>query len=170
MTAPGRNTSPPTGAARTTAADIVTALALPNLSLGEPEPLRPLPLIGLDQLSRDSTMLYGVGRVDASGRVASRDIVRALGWHPGDKLDVVTALSAIIILRSPDGLFTVPPRPYIVIPTAARRQHGIEPGDHVLLAATPEYGMVIVHTRQAMNDMLARYHSAFPQPGQQAHE
>jgi bifunctional DNA-binding transcriptional regulator/antitoxin component of YhaV-PrlF toxin-antitoxin module len=64
----------------------------------------------------------------------------------------------------------VPPRPHIVIPAAARRQHGIETGDHVLLAAAPEYGIVIVHTRQAMNDMLARYHSAFPQPGQQAHE
>ena len=110
-------------------------------------------------------MLYGVGRVDASGRVASRDIVRALGWHPGDKLDVVTALGAIVILASPDGLFTVPPRPCIVIPAAARRQHDIEPGDHVLLAAAPEYGIVIVHTRQAMNDMLASYHSAFPHRG-----
>jgi hypothetical protein len=24
---------------------------------------------------------------------------------------------------------------------------------------------VIIHTRQAINDMLARYHSAFPPPG-----
>ncbi len=170
MTAPDPIAAPATKNVRTAAHEIVAALALPAMSLAASEPLRPLPLISLHQLSQDTTMLYGVGRVDASGRVASRDIVRALGWHPGDKLDVVIALSAIVILASPDGLFTVPPRPYIVIPAAARRQHGIETGDHVLLAAAPEYGIVIVHTRQAMNDMLARYHSAFPQPGQQAHE
>ena len=107
-------------------------------------------------------MLYGVGRVDASGRVANRDIVRALGWKPGDKLEIVPTLGCIIILASPDGLFSVPVKPCIVIPVAARQFHNISAGDHVLLAAAPEYGIVIVHTRQAMNDMLARYHAAFP--------
>jgi hypothetical protein len=46
----------------------------------------------------------------------------------------------------------------------AVRQHDIEPRDHVLLTAAPEYGVVIVHTRQAMNEMLARYHSTFTPP------
>jgi len=169
MTDPGPNAAPATQNARTAARDIVAALALPALNPTESEPLRPLPLIGLHELSRDTTMLYDVGRVDASGRVANRDIVHALGWQPGDKLAVAAALSAIVILRSPDGLFSVPRKPCIVIPAAARLQHGIGPGDHVLLAAAPEYGIVVVHTRQAMNDMLARYHSAFPPPGQ-AHE
>jgi hypothetical protein len=27
-------------------------------------------------------MLYDVGRVDESGRISNRDIVRALGWQP----------------------------------------------------------------------------------------
>ena len=166
MTVPDSNAVSVAQGARTIADDIVAALALPTLSSGASQPLRPLPLIGLDQLSRATTMLYDVGRVDASGRVANRDIVRALGWQPGDKLEVVVALSAIVILRSPDGLFSVPGKPCIVIPAAARRQHGIGAGDHVLLAAAPEYGIVIVHTRQAMNDMLARYHSAFPPPRQ----
>jgi bifunctional DNA-binding transcriptional regulator/antitoxin component of YhaV-PrlF toxin-antitoxin module len=105
---------------------------------------------------------------EGSGRPWGRDqdIVHALGWRPGDKVEVVVALSAIVIVASPDGLFSVPRKPCIVIPAAARRQHGIRTGDHVLLAAAPEYGIVIVHTRQAMNDMLARYHSAFPPPGQ----
>jgi bifunctional DNA-binding transcriptional regulator/antitoxin component of YhaV-PrlF toxin-antitoxin module len=122
-------------------------------------------MVGLHQLSRDTTMLYGVGRVDASGRVSNRDIVRALGWQPGDKLEVIPALGGIVILSSPDGLLSVPLKPYIVIPAAARLLHNIEAGDHVLLAAAPEYGIVIIHTRQAVNDMLARYHSSFPPPG-----
>jgi bifunctional DNA-binding transcriptional regulator/antitoxin component of YhaV-PrlF toxin-antitoxin module len=112
-------------------------------------------------------MLYGVGRVDASGRVSNRDIVRALGWQPGDKLEVIPTLGGIVILSSPEGLLSMPFKPYIVIPAGARRLHNIEAGDHVLLAAAPKYGIVIIHTRQATNEMLARYHSSFPQRGDQ---
>jgi bifunctional DNA-binding transcriptional regulator/antitoxin component of YhaV-PrlF toxin-antitoxin module len=164
MIGPEPDTTSPTGGTRTAAQDIVAALALPALCPASPEPPRSLPLLGLPRISRDTTMLYDVGRVDESGRVANCDIVHALGWKPGDKLEAVTALSGIVILASPDGLFSVPRKPCIVIPASARRYHNIETGDHVLLAAAPEYGIVIVHTRQAMNDMLARYHSAFPPP------
>jgi bifunctional DNA-binding transcriptional regulator/antitoxin component of YhaV-PrlF toxin-antitoxin module len=163
MTAPEPNPASPTGRTRTAAQEIVAALALPLCPV-EPEPLRPLPLIDLHQLSRDTTMLYGVGRVDASGRVKSCDIIRALGWKPGDKLEIVSTFGGIVFLASPDGLFSVPRNPCVVIPVAARQQHNITAGDHVLLAAAPEYGVVIVHTRQAMNDMLARYHAASPGP------
>lgn len=164
MTAPEPRDDSPAGA-RTAAQQIIAALSLP-LTPASAEPVRPLPLIGLHQLSRDTTMLYDVGRVDESGRISNRDIVRALGWQPGDKLDVIPALGGIIILSSPGGLLTVPAKPFIVIPAAARRLHNIETGDHVLLAAAPEYGLVIIHTRQAINDMLARYHSATPPAGQ----
>jgi bifunctional DNA-binding transcriptional regulator/antitoxin component of YhaV-PrlF toxin-antitoxin module len=170
VTAPEPNAALPPEDARTAAQNIVAALGLPALPEAPSEPIRPLPLISLHRLSRDTTILYGVGRVDASGRVANTDIVRALGWQAGDKIEVVAALGGIVILVSPDGLFSVPHKPCIVIPAAARRQHDIGPGDHVLLAAAPEYGVVIVHTRQAMNEMLARYHSAFASPDRQEHE
>lgn len=166
MTAREPSATSPTAGTRTAAQEIVAALALP-LAPALAEPPRPLPLIGLYQLSRDTTMLYGVGPVDASGRVKNSDIVRGLGWQPGDKLEVIPGLGGIVIFSSPDGLFTVPVKPCIVIPAAARRIHDIQPGDHVLLAAAPEYGVVIVHTRQAVNEMLARYHSAFPPRGHQ---
>jgi bifunctional DNA-binding transcriptional regulator/antitoxin component of YhaV-PrlF toxin-antitoxin module len=164
MTTPEPRTASPAARAQTAAQEIVAALALPPPP-APAEPLRPLPLIGLHQLSRDTTMLYGVGPVDASGRVKNSDIVRALGWQPGDKLEVIPGLGGIVIFSSPDGLFTVPVKPCIMIPAAARRIHDIRPGDHVLLAAAPEYSVVIIHTRQAVNEMLARYHSAFPPPG-----
>jgi hypothetical protein len=164
MTTPEPRARSLAAGARTAAQKIIAALALP-LPPASAEPLRPLPLIGLHQLSRDTTMLYDVGRVDDSGRISNRDIVRALAWQPGDKLDVIPALSGIVILSSPDGLLTVPAKLCIAIPAAARRLHNIETGDHVLLAAAPEYGLVVIHTRQAINDMLARYHSAFPPAG-----
>lgn len=164
MTSPEPRAASPIVKGRTAAQGIVAALALP-LTPAPAEPPRPLPLIGLHQLSRDTTLLYGVGPVDASGRIKNSDIVRALGWQPGDKLEVITGLGGIVIFSSHDGLFTVPAKPCIVIPAAARRIHDIQPGDHVLLAAAPVYGFVIVHTRQAVNEMLARYHSAFPPRG-----
>jgi hypothetical protein len=34
-------------------------------------------------------MLYEIRRVDGSGRIASNDIVNALNWSSGSKLDVI---------------------------------------------------------------------------------
>jgi hypothetical protein len=100
-------------------------------------------------------MLYGIGRVDSSGRAANREIIEALHWQPGDRLETVLMPRAIVIRACPDGPLRVPQRPAIVIPRPARTLHRIEAGDHVLLAAAPAYDLVIVHTLSALDDMLA---------------
>jgi bifunctional DNA-binding transcriptional regulator/antitoxin component of YhaV-PrlF toxin-antitoxin module len=110
-------------------------------------------------------MLYDIGRVDKSGRVANGDIVEALRWRPGDKLEMILNQLAIVIRVSPDGLFSVPHRPRIIIPARARRRCAIRPGDHVLLAAAPEYGIVIVYPLSVVDEMIARYHSAHSAAG-----
>ena len=51
----------------------------------------------------------------------------------------------------------------------ARRLVSITPGDELLLAAAPEYGIVITHTMQAVEDMLASFYAQLaadelPQP------
>lgn len=104
-------------------------------------------------------MLYGIARVDTSGRVAHREISLALAWSPDDRLDVHVAASAIILRRSPDGALKAPRVPYIVFPADARHRCAITAGDNVLLAAAPGYGLVIVHTMSALDDMLARHYS-----------
>src|SRR5579863_9997628 len=103
---------------RTTAQDIVAALALP--APPPALPIRPLPLTGLHRLPRDTSMLYDIGQVDASGRVASHDIVAALGWKPRDRLELLLTAGAIVLRACPDGLFRMPERPRIIIPAAAR--------------------------------------------------
>jgi bifunctional DNA-binding transcriptional regulator/antitoxin component of YhaV-PrlF toxin-antitoxin module len=104
-------------------------------------------------------MLYDIGRVDGSGRVAS-SVINALHWRPGSKLDVILTPRTIVIRAAPGGQFRVPRRPCIVIPSHARRPHGIRPGDHVLVAAAPDYGLVIVYPLSALDEMISRYHSA----------
>jgi len=105
-------------------------------------------------------MLYGIRRVDGSGRVASNDIINALHWRPGSELDVIVTPRTIVIRTAPGGQFRVPQKPCIVIPSHARRPHDIKPGDHVLFAAAPDHGLVIVYPLAALDEMISRYHSA----------
>jgi hypothetical protein len=112
-------------------------------------------------------MLYTIGRVDRSGRVTNRGITDAVRWQPGDRL-AMTLTPAPSSRPAPDGLLRVPPRPCIAIPVTARLL-SITPGDELLLAAAPEYGIVITHTMQAVEDMLASFYAQIaadelPQP------
>ena len=143
---------------RPAAQEIIKAPALPAPGAAS-GPARTLPLTRLQRLPLETSMLYGIGQVDSSGRVANREITEALHRQPGDGLETVLTPSAIVIRGCPDGPRQVPQRPAIVIPRPARTLHRIEAGDHVLLAAAPAYDVVIVHTLSALDDMLASYHS-----------
>jgi bifunctional DNA-binding transcriptional regulator/antitoxin component of YhaV-PrlF toxin-antitoxin module len=137
---------------------IVAALALPTAVSAPPSGPPPLP--SLRRLPRDASMLYGIGRVDSSGRVANREIVTALRWKPGDTVDLTLTNGAIILRASPGAHHRVQEKPRIVIPTAARRRHALDKGSLVLLAAAPEFGAVIVYPISALDDMIVSYHSA----------
>ena len=144
------------------AAQVVTALSLPRTRAAHARQARPLPVTQLRQLPRDGSMLYGIGKVDTSGRVASSEITAALGWQPGDRLDMALTTTAIVFSKSPDGMLSVPHKPCVMIPAVARHRHAIAAGDDVLLAAAPGFGVVIVHPMSALDDMITRYHSSAP--------
>jgi hypothetical protein len=124
-----------------------------------------MPRTGLRRLPRDTSMLYDIGPIESSGRAKSRDIVAALSWQAQDRLELILTASALILRASPDGLLSVPQTPCIVIPATARRRHAIRPGDHVLIAAAPDYGTVIVYPPSALDEMIASYHTAHPATG-----
>jgi hypothetical protein len=151
---------PPTCRRQATAKGIVDSLILPPTRPAPAPPASPLPPTGLHQLPRDASMLYDIGRVDGSGRLTSNGIINALRWHHGSNLDVILTSRSIVIRAAPDGLFSVPRRPCIIIPAHARRPHGIKPGDQVLIAAAPDYGLVLVYPLSALDEMISRYHSA----------
>jgi len=150
----------PTSRPQATAQAIVASLALPPTRPAPAPPASPLPLAGLHQLPRDASMLYDIGRVDSSGRLTSNGIINALRWHHGSNLDVILTSRSIVIRAAPDGLFSVPRRPCITIPAHARQPHGIKPGDQVLIAAAPDYGLVLLYPLSALDEMISRYHSA----------
>jgi hypothetical protein len=96
-------------------------------------------------------VVYGFGRIDASGRVADRVTIAALGWRGGDRLTLIADAEVMIARRDPGGMVTVPSRPYIVFPAALRRRCGLQAGELVLLAASPGEDMLMAYSFAVMD-------------------
>ena len=124
---------------------------------------RPLPLPAspgqAPALAAD--VVYGLGRIDASGRVADRMVTRALGWHDGDRLTLTASAGVVTARRDPDGLAILPPRHCIVIPATLRYRCGLLPGDPVLVAARPAEDTLTAYSLAVVGQALAA-HIPFP--------
>ena len=72
-------------------------------------------------------MVYGFGRIDASGRVADQAIIGALGWRGGDRLTLTAGAGVMVARRDPGGMVTVLDRPHTVIPAAVHNAARGEP-------------------------------------------
>ena len=119
---------------------------------------RPLPLASPPDRP---DVVYGFGRIDASGRIADRAIIGALGWRGGDRLTLTGSAGVMAARRDPGGMVTVPARPYIVIPAALRRRCGLRAGDRVLLAALPGEDTLTAYSL-AVVDQAIRAHGPLP--------
>jgi hypothetical protein len=125
---------------------------------GKPGTGHPVPLAS--PLGRPD-VVYGFGRIDASGRVADRATMAALGWRGGDRLTVTGEAGVMIVRRDPGGMVTVPARPYVVIPAALRSRCGLRAGDYVLLAASPGQDTLAAYSF-AVVDQAMRAHALVP--------
>jgi bifunctional DNA-binding transcriptional regulator/antitoxin component of YhaV-PrlF toxin-antitoxin module len=112
-------------------------------------------------LSAPADVVYGIGRIDASGRVADRVIACALGWRDGDRLTLTAEPGVVLACRDPGGMITVPARAIIAIPAVLRRRCGLRAGDRVLLAAVPGQDMLAACSF-AVVDQALRAHGTFP--------
>ena len=101
-----------------------------------PAAARTLPLMVPPALSRPPALgrdvVYGLARLDRSGRVADRSVTGALGWCGGDRLTLTARAGVVVIRRDPSGPVTVPPRSCVPIPAALRHRCGLLPGDPVV--------------------------------------
>ncbi len=133
-----------------------------------PAAVRPLPLAGpAAALSVPAGVVYGTGRIDASGRVADRAVTCALGWGEGDRLTLTAEPGVVTARRDPGGMVSVPARACLAIPAVLRRRCGLRAGDRVLLAAVPGQDTLAAYSF-AVVDQAIRAHGAFPHaPGGQ---
>jgi hypothetical protein len=63
---------------------------------------------------------FATARMDGSGRVGERRLLRALGWQPRQRLDMDTMHGMIVIATTPNGTYVVDPRGAIKLPAAVR--------------------------------------------------
>ena len=134
----------------------------------KPAAVRPLPMAGpASALSIPADVVYGTGRIDASGRVTDQAVGCALGWREGDRLTLTASPGVITARRDPRGMIIVPARACLAIPAVLRRRCGLRAGDRVLLAADPSQDILAAYSF-AVVDQALRAHGTFPHaPGGQ---
>lgn len=109
--------------------------------------------------------LYGLGRIDASGRIADRAITGALGWSNGDRLTLTAEAGVVVARGDPGGMVTMPVRPYVVIPAALRRRCGLRPGDRVLLAAVLREDVLAAYPLALVDQAIRAHRPVLSRPG-----
>ena len=110
--------------------------------------------------SMPEDVVYGIARIDSSGRICERAIVTALGWSGGDLLTFTADAGVVTARRDPGGMVTLPASGYITIPAALRRRCGMEAGDQVVLAGLPGQDSLTAYCL-AVVDQAIRAHRSF---------
>jgi bifunctional DNA-binding transcriptional regulator/antitoxin component of YhaV-PrlF toxin-antitoxin module len=124
-----------------------------------PLPLPLLPALRSVDAAGSAGLVVATARMDRSGRLCERILLRALGWEPGQHLEIDTMHGMIIIAATPDGPHTVDPRGGLGLPASLRRLCGIEPGPPLILAAAIQAQVLIVHPAATMATLLAAHYT-----------
>lgn len=120
---------------------------------------RTLPLPERRPRSRGGPVQYRIAAVDHRGRMAEASLMRLLGWGPGEQVEVVEKSGIVLVHRHPRGSSSLTRRGHVQLPLATRRWCGVDAGDRLLLAAVPDFGVLLVHTMAALDDMVRSFHS-----------
>lgn len=124
-----------------------------------PAPMPVLPALHrLDHVAPVS-LLVSTCRMDRSGRIHERLLLRALGWEPGDRVDMDTIHGIILIATTPTGLHTIDHRGAIKLPATLRRLCNINYGPPLVLAAAIPKQVMVVHPATMVARMLADHYT-----------
>jgi hypothetical protein len=139
------------------------AALVPNAA-DRPEVVAPAPLPMLPTLRRvtdagSAALLVVTARMDGSGRVHERILLRTLGWEPGHRLDIDTLHGVIVIAANPTGPHAVDHRGALQLPAALRHLCGIEPGPPLVLAAAIPAQVVVAHPAIVVAELLAAHYT-----------
>ena len=140
------------------------AALIPNaVQRSESVPAAPVPLLpalARVQHARPAGLLVATARVDGSGRVCERLVLRALGWQPGQRLAMDALHGLIVVAAVPDGLYAVDGRGAVGLPAPLRRLCGIAPGLPVVLAAVVAEQVLIVHPPAILSGLLSAHYTS----------
>jgi hypothetical protein len=145
---------------------IPDALGPRSDSVHAPMPVLPA-LSRLDHVAQVS-LLVSTCRMDRSGRIHERLLLRELGWEPGDQVDMDALHGMILIATTPTGQHTIDDRGAIKLPATLRRLCNIAYGPPLVLTAAIPKQVMIVHPGIVVADMLAKHYTQLIQSQQPA--
>ncbi|GAB3449017.1 hypothetical protein [Actinophytocola sediminis] len=123
--------------------------------------IEPLPLAAARlAASADGSLRYAMSRIDDSGKVPAAQLLDTLGWLPGDRVEIRVENSIIILRNDPYGAVSVARRRALLVPVAARRACGLKTGDGLLLAAAPQFNLIMAHPPAVLDKMMTLYHQS----------
>lgn len=113
-----------------------------------------LPLAALQDPPRASSLFYGIGELDASGRVSDRSAVWTLGWRPRTRVDMTVASGTAVVRAHPDGVFSLTGRGHVLIPAAVRHLLRWPTAMRLLLVAAPRRGELVIHSMSVLDSVF----------------
>jgi len=104
-------------------------------------------------------LLLDMARVDSSGRLSARGLLRALSWPAGGRVDIAVVDDALVVGSARASLHVVGSRGALALPTAARQMCGIAAGEPVLLVACPRQDVLVVHAARTVLRLISEHHT-----------
>ncbi|MGH3326488.1 MAG: hypothetical protein ACRDPT_01585 [Streptomycetales bacterium] len=129
---------------------------MPRRGAGSKPPLPQLASV----VDRPGSTLHRLSAIDRHGRVADREVIQALGWPPGTRLDINERHGLVMVLADPVGAFRVTGQGRLHLPIRIQRWCGLKAGDRLLLSGDRTTGELVLCPPPALDDMVATYLAA----------
>jgi len=111
---------------------------------------------------RERGTVYGLAAVDGRGRIADHQVMTALGWLSGTRLDIRECEGLVLVAANRHGVFAMTSQGHLRLPGTVRHWCRLAPGERVLLAAHPAEGRLVVYPPAAVDAMIAQFHASMP--------
>lgn len=105
-------------------------------------------------MPRSADTGYGLAVMDRHGRLADLAVMVCLGWGAGTVLGLGAWDDCLVLAADPGGTVQVARDGTFRLPAGPRRQHGLAPGDRVLLAADPAAGRLRLYPPASLDELL----------------
>jgi bifunctional DNA-binding transcriptional regulator/antitoxin component of YhaV-PrlF toxin-antitoxin module len=99
-----------------------------------------------------------MARVDRSGRLHERRLLRALGWAPGQQLALDVVHGLIVVQPARTRPHALDSRGALPLPAAVRRMCNISAGPPVVLAAAIPEQTLVIHPAALVAYLLAAHY------------
>lgn len=145
---------------RVTREGLIAALVPPPATghpLPSPRRLPALPPLQVPTVRPDELQV-GFARLDLSGRLHNRTLMKALNWHPGHRVEFGVVHDAVIVTSTPTGLHVISAGEALTLPATARRLAGIDIDLPVALAAIIAQQILLIHPISTVAQLLSDHH------------